>query len=120
MKRIKSLNLLRRYRAGRADRRGASVSTIVTYNENRPHDSWYFNNPGEIIAGEPRMPWVDSDNKKLIYRHINMIFLREYFLLEGVSLDCKEVASFFDKDGSVSMSSFLLWLQSLWPYLNAG
>ena len=44
-----------------------------------------------------------------------MIFLQEYFLLEGVSLDAIEAASFFDKDGSVNMSGFLLWLQDKLP-----
>lgn len=29
-------------RAGRAGRRSAAISTIVTFTDNRPHDSFYF------------------------------------------------------------------------------
>jgi rubrerythrin len=65
-------------RAGRAGRRGSAISTIITYTDNGPHDSYYFNNPQKIIAGEPRHPAIDTDNKKLIYRHLNVIYVSEF------------------------------------------
>ena len=65
-------------RAGRAGRRGSAISTIITYTDNGPHDSYYFNNPSKIIAGDPRHPSIDTDNRKLIYRHLNVIYVSEF------------------------------------------
>lgn len=82
-------------RAGRAGRRSAAISTIVTYTDNRPHDSYYFHNPEKIISGVPRTPWIDVDNKKLVYRHLNIISATEFFDKLGTSADEEGICSFF-------------------------
>lgn len=66
-------------RAGRAGRRGSAVSTVVTYAQGGPHDNYYFNNPGEIVAGAPRMPVIKIDNEKIIKRHINAFLFQTFF-----------------------------------------
>ena len=81
-------------RAGRAGRRSASISTIVTYTDNRPHDSYYFHNPEKIISGAPRTPWIDVDNKKLAYRHLNVICATE-FLTAGERAPMKNASAVF-------------------------
>ena len=84
-------------RAGRAGRRSSSVSTIVTFTENGPHDSYYFNHPDVIIAGDPRLPWVDVDNNKLIMRHLNVIMMTRYFDLIKKGLDTTNIAEFYNE-----------------------
>jgi ATP-dependent helicase YprA (DUF1998 family) len=66
-------------RAGRAGRRGSSISTVVTFAQGGPHDSFYFNNPEDIVAGDPRLPRVKTDNLKIASRHLNAYFLQSYF-----------------------------------------
>lgn len=83
-------------RAGRAGRRSAAISTIVTYTDNRPHDSYYFHNPQKIISGTPRIPWIDVNNKKLAYRHCNVIFTTEFFEMLGLGADEMDVCDFFN------------------------
>ena len=84
-------------RAGRAGRRSAAISTIVTYADDRPHDSYYFHNPAKIISGDPRTPWIDVANAKLVRRHLAVIWTTEYFDRLGAGADKIGILEFFEK-----------------------
>lgn len=93
-------------RAGRAGRRSSSISTIVTYTDNGPHDSYYFLNPSEIISGKVRKPWIDVNNDKLIDRHMNMIMLTEYLSKVNQGMDKLNIETYFNNFHK-SFSEFL-------------
>lgn len=82
-------------RAGRAGRKSAAISTIVTFADNRPHDSYYFHNPEKIISGEPRTPWIDVNNLKLVSRHFNVMIITEFFDSISKSADLEEIQNFY-------------------------
>lgn len=84
-------------RAGRAGRRSSAISTIVTYTDNGPHDSYYFSHPQEIIAGEVRKPWIDVKNPKLIARHMNMIILTDFMMGIHEGMDKVGIETFYNQ-----------------------
>lgn len=96
-------------RAGRAGRRSAAISTIVTYADDRPHDSYYFYHPEKIITGEPRTPWIDANNIKLTYRHFSIICVGTFFNEKGLSINTKGVYTFFQSD----YENFLSYIDDL-------
>ncbi|WP_342679461.1 DEAD/DEAH box helicase [Methanofollis sp. UBA420] len=97
-------------RAGRAGRRGTSISTIVTYAQNGPHDGWYFNHPEKIISGDVSSPWIDVDNNTLLQRHVNLLILCEFLNEKGTDLYEYPVLSFFDN----YYNEFIEFLKTFW------
>ena len=66
-------------RAGRAGRRGSAVSTVVTFAQGGPHDSYHFHHPKEIVSGPPRPPVVKTNNEKIARRHVNAFLIQTFF-----------------------------------------
>jgi ATP-dependent helicase YprA (DUF1998 family) len=66
-------------RGGRAGRRGSSVSSVVTFSQNGPHDSYYFTHPKAIVNGPPRSPELKIDNPKIAKRHVHSYLIQTYF-----------------------------------------
>ena len=84
-------------RAGRAGRRGSSLSTIVTFCEDGPHDSLYFSNPVPMFRGDPRKPWIDISSEKITQRHLGMVALQTYLREKSNSLDAIPAIEFLDE-----------------------
>ncbi len=81
-------------RAGRAGRRGSSLSTIVTFCEGGPHDTMYFKNPAPMFSGDPRKPWIDISSKKLLQRHLSILIIQKYLSEQEEALDKIGAADF--------------------------
>lgn len=112
-------------RSGRAGRRGSTLSTIVTYANNSPHEQFYFLNPGEIIGKQPKDPFLQIDNIRLAERHVNAMLIQLFFTVENTipqedqnvfeSIGLTE--EFFDltQSSDYNYSSFKKWLLTLDP-----
>lgn len=94
-------------RAGRAGRRGSSLSTIVTFCGDGPHDTLYFSNPTPMFRGDSRRPWIDTEGEKLLHRHLSIVILREFLSAKGSSLDAEQAADFLDD----SLEDFFSYLE---------
>lgn len=111
-------------RAGRAGRRGASVSSVVSFSQNGPHDSYYFLNPEHMVAGPPRSPELKVENPKIAIRHVHAYLIQTFFqdassksssdttrsamLLKALG----KTRDFFDKDSEgPKLELFASWLE---------
>ncbi|MEO8498719.1 MAG: helicase-related protein, partial [Planctomycetota bacterium] len=56
-------------RAGRAGRRGSSLSTVITYADQGTHDQRYFAKPAEMISGPVTDPVLNLENAEIVRRH---------------------------------------------------
>ncbi|MBV9993558.1 MAG: DEAD/DEAH box helicase [Alphaproteobacteria bacterium] len=114
-------------RAGRAGRRGSSVSSVLTYAQNGPHDSYYYNNPRQIVAGAPRNPDIKTDNPKIARRHVNSFLVQTFFhrfmdehqievggATSALFRALGKASEFFHGDPSQvpTFSAFATWLQN--------
>jgi len=66
-------------RAGRAGRRGTSVSSVLTFAQGGAHDAFHFEHPDVMISGPAREPRIKSDNRRLARRHIYSYLLQTFF-----------------------------------------
>ncbi|WP_334074120.1 MULTISPECIES: DEAD/DEAH box helicase [Paenibacillus] len=110
-------------RAGRAGRRGSAVSTVITFAQGGPHDSYYFHNPEEIVAGTPRQPMIKTNNEKIARRHVHAFLFQTFFhhlIDEGVKFESSRslfstlgaTSDFFSKNENnpFRLSSFKTWI----------
>lgn len=61
-------------RVGRAGRR-SKVGLAFAHAGGGPHDTYFFERPGELIAGRVRAPTISLDNEPLLRRHVNSLVL---------------------------------------------
>jgi ATP-dependent helicase YprA (DUF1998 family) len=66
-------------RAGRAGRRGTSVSSVLTFAQGGAHDAHYFENPVPMISGLAREPRIKIDNRRLATRHVHSHLFQTFF-----------------------------------------
>ena len=56
-------------RAGRAGRRGAALSTVVTYCGADSHDQEFYSHPAAMVSGPVPDPTLNLDNIEIVRRH---------------------------------------------------
>ncbi len=112
-------------RSGRAGRRGAPLSTIITFADNTPYSTYHFEHPETLIGAAASDPIVYIGNRKICERHINASLLQRFFHRDlGPDGRPKEVQSDVDVFGSLgkakefflgndrySMGAFVEWVK---------
>ena len=66
---------------------GLQLYAITTTQELKTLINRYKENPESIISGEPRTPWIDANNDKLAYRHLNVVCFTDFFDVEECDAD---------------------------------
>jgi len=111
-------------RAGRAGRRSSSLSLILTYADNSPHESYHFAKPELMIGRPPSVPIIYIDNEVIARRHVNAGLIEAFFHRElpggrreaiwransDLFSALGSVREFFRGDGEFSFREFKAWL----------
>lgn len=103
-------------RAGRAGRRSTSLSTVITYAQDSPHDHYYFSNAEKMISGDARVVDIYIDNEKILNRHINALLIQSYFHESSTSNDSNLITSlgktsdFFEGNTEFNIDAFDEWI----------
>lgn len=104
-------------RAGRAGRRGASISTVATYCQGNAHDNYYFSHVFEIAAGSPRQLYVTIANEKIARRHVHSFLLQQFFSHKDIQArdimqSLGRLADFYLPDCAWNRIAFETWINS--------
>jgi len=104
-------------RSGRAGRRKSSLSTVISYADNKPYELGHFKNPDGLVNGRGRKPIIYIGNKKICERHTNASILNKFFfeinsrsggnILEAMG-KCKD---FFDDEEK--FTGFSNWIEAI-------
>ncbi len=62
-------------RAGRAGRRGSSLSTVLTFAGSDSHDQRFFADPQAMVGGPVPDPVLNLDNREIVQRHAFALML---------------------------------------------
>ncbi|WP_417849366.1 DEAD/DEAH box helicase [Thalassoglobus sp.] len=87
-------------RAGRAGRRGSSLSTVITYADQGSHDQKFFDDPAAMISGPVTDPILNLDNPDIVIRH-GFAFLLSLFQQERIGIAPSQNANIFSSLGLV-------------------
>ncbi len=113
-------------RAGRAGRRSAALSTVLSYSENGSHDAHYFEHPDEMISGALPGPKISQVNDRLARRHVQAALIQTFFLeyLQDVGkISTRQygyltealgtAGAFFSANESYGLAGFERWLKHM-------
>lgn len=110
-------------RAGRAGRRGTSIATVTALASADSHDNYFFENPDDLVRGQPADPTLTLNNAEITRRHVTAFLLQRYL---GSRIDQMQagvegrklfevlgtVGGFRNADTPPNRSDFAKWLEA--------
>jgi ATP-dependent helicase YprA (DUF1998 family) len=84
-------------RAGRAGRRSDTAALVLTYAQRRSHDLSRYAEPGSMLTGQVRAPYVPLGNPRIDRRHAHSVALAAFFrdAKENAGEEWKTAGDFF-------------------------
>jgi Lhr-like helicase len=107
-------------RAGRAGRRGTSVASVIALAGADSHDNHFFDEPDELIRGQPADPSLTLDNAEIARRHLLAFLLQGYLMarlpVEATAASAQlfevlgSIKGFLDPSSPINREDFATWL----------